>query len=309
MDTVEIINQIRSIDDKNGIYLIESLNSESGFFTSDEQLSYISLDNFGYPYEGIDTDYLRLQTHVRISAVENNQTYADDYYNIIIYKGNLEDGNLESFVQLCRIHSENADELNFKEFFYSLIALFQLPGEQGTKNAIGLYGELKFMQLVYSSYGKDISELWHRKGSYSQYDFSNGKESLEVKTTLSDQSEVSIKHEQIFSEHPCYLVVVNCDRYENGETIEELIESMRREPGAFRGMNFSINLAKELKRVSSKDVRETRLDVRYTDIYNTKIINPFPIIPEGVNHMTYRLDVSEFEGLSNEQKEILIKEF
>lgn len=219
MDSVELVNLLNSIDDLNGIYLLESLNSESGFFASDNQLSYISLDTYGYPYEGIDTDYLRLQTHVRISAVENNQTYPDDYYNIIIYKGDLEDSNLESFVQLCRIHAENADELNFKDFFYSLITLFQLPAEQGEKNAIGLYGELKFMQRAFVEYGSDISELWHRKGSYSQYDFSNGEKCLEVKTTLSDQAEVSIKHDQIFSDHPCFLVVVNCDRYENGETI------------------------------------------------------------------------------------------
>lgn len=309
MDSTELVNLLNSIDDHNGIYLLEPLNSESGFFASDEQLSYVSLDTFEYPYEGIDTDYLRLQTHVRISAAENNQTFADDYYNIIIYKGNLKDGNLDSFVQLCRIHAENSEELNFKDFFYSLITLFQLPAEQETKNAIGLYGELKFIQQVYKTYGKDISEFWHRKGTYSQYDFSSGEKSLEVKTTLSDQPEVSIKHDQIFCDHPCYLIVVNCDRYDNGETIEELIEFIRREPTAFRGMNFSINLAKELKRVSVKDVREIKLDVRYIDIYDIETINPFPTIPDSVSHMIYRLDMSEFDPLADDEKEVLIRDF
>jgi len=309
MAPIELVNLINTIEDRDGIYLLEALNNEAGFFSSGGQLSYIALDSFGYPYEGIETDYLRLQTHVRISAVENNQTFADDYYNIIIFKGNLSDDNLSSFIQLCRIHAENADELNFKDFFYSLIALFQLPVEQETKNAIGLYGELKFMQQTYNQYGKDISEMWHKRGSYSQYDFSNGKMSLEVKTTLSEQSEVSIKHEQIFGDHPCRLIVVNCDRYDNGETIEELIDSMRHVPDAFRGMNFNINLAKELKRVSIKDVREMRLDIKSIYIFNTEDINPFPEIPDGVSRITYRLDMSGFVPLTDEQKEVLIKEF
>ena len=309
MDFEELLNQMRSINDCNGIYLIEPLSSESGFFTSDEQLSYVSLDTSGYPYEGIDTDYLRLQTHVRISAVENNQTFADGYYNIIIYKGSLEDGNLASFVQLCRIYAKNSNGLEFKDFFYSLISLFQLPREQGVKNAIGLYGELKFMQKVYYDYGKDMSEMWHKKGSYSQYDFSNGEESIEVKTTLSDQSEVSIKHDQIFCKHPCHLVVVSCEKYENGETIEELIESMREEPTAFRGMSFSINLARELKRVSLKDTRETRLDVRCIEFYNTETINPFPIIPDAIGQLSYRLDMSGFASLSDTQVSSLIDDF
>lgn len=223
MDVENLKTQIESITDTSSIYLLDALTETAGFFANDGKLLYIAKDIYGSPYEGIETDYLKLQTHVRISSVKNNQTFSDDYYNVIIYKGNLDDSNISSFVQLCTIHANNSDDLYFKEFFYSLIALFQLPAEQAFKNAVGLYGELKFMQYAKERTHVDISTSWHKSGSYSQYDFSNGESSIEIKATMSDNSEVTIKHQQIFGDHPCTLVAINCEQYENGETIEERV--------------------------------------------------------------------------------------
>ena len=276
MDIENIKLQIESIADISSIYLIEILSDNAGFFVNDKKLLYIAKDKYGYPYEGIETDYLKLQTHVRICAVKNNQTFEDGYYNVIIYKGNLDDSNLTSFIQLCSIHAHNEEDLNFKDFFYSLIALFQLPAKQAFKNAVGLYGELKFMQYAKRQVNVDISKSWHRGGSYSQYDFSNGEQCIEIKTTLSDNLDVIIKHSQIFGDHPCILVAMNCEQYDNGETIEEVISSMFNDSTAFKGMNFSINLAKELKRVSMKDVKEIRFGIRQIQFFKAADINPFP---------------------------------
>ena len=273
MDVENIKTQIESITDASSIYLLEALTETAGFFANDGKLLYIAKDIYGYPYEGIETDYLKLQTHVRISSVKNNQTFSDDYYNVIIYKGNLDDSNISSFIQLCTIHANNSDDLNFKEFFYSLIALFQLPAEQAFNNVVGLYGELKFMQYAKECTHVDISTSWHKSGSYSQYDFSNGESSIEIKTTMSDNSEITIKHQQIFGDHPCTLVAINCEQYENGETIEEVIAAMYADPDAFNGMNFSINLAKELKRVSIVDVKEIRFGVRHIQFFAAENIN------------------------------------
>lgn len=246
---------------------------------------------------------------MRISSVKNNQTFSDDYYNVIIYKGNLDDSNISSFIQLCTIHANNSDDLNFKEFFYSLIALFQLPAEQAFKNAVGLYGELKFMQYAKERTRVDISTSWHKSGSYSQYDFSNGESSIEIKTTMSDNSEVTIKHQQIFGDHPCTLVAINCEQYENGETIEEVIAAMYADPDAFNGMNFSINLAKELKRVSIVDVKEIRFGVRQIQFFAAEDINPFPVIPDVVNKLSYKLDISELNSLSETDSDSILKTY
>ena len=309
MIVASIKSQIESIADTSSIYLLEALSNTAGFFANDGKLLYAAKDIYGYPYEGIETDYLTLQTHVKICAVKNNQTFQDDYYNVIIYKGNLDDSNLESFIQLCSIHAKNEVELNFKEFFYSLIALFQLPAEQSFINAVGLYGELKFMQYANQRKNVDISNSWHRSGSYSQYDFSNGEKSIEIKTTISGSTDVTIKHRQIFGEHPCYLVVMNCEQYENGETIEEVISSMYADSTAFNGMNFSINLAKELKRVSSKDIKEIRFGIRQMLIFDAADINPFPSTPDPVSNLSYKLDISGLPALSESDTDSIVETF
>lgn len=309
MDISGIKEHIQSIADSSSIYLIEALSETAGFFVNDGRLLYIAKDSYSYPYEGIETDYLKLQTHVRINSVKNNQTFKDDYYNIIIYKGSIDDSNVESFIYLCSIHAGNSTELNFKEFFYSLIELFQLPKEQAFKNVVGLYGELKFMEYAYHQTQTDISNSWHRNGSYSQYDFSNGEHSIEIKTILSDNSEVAIKHQQIFDNHPCHLVVIICKQYENGETVEEVISSLYANPSAFKSINFCINLAKELKRVSIQDVKKLRFGINGILFFNTEDINPFPSLPDGVSKLSYRLDISELSPLNEIDSNILIKQF
>ena len=309
MDIKNLKTQIESMLDDASVYLVEALNDIAGFFVNNGQLLYMVKDIYGYLNEGIETDYLRLQTHIRITSVKNNQTFKDDYYNIIIFKGNLDDINISSFVQLCSIHSNNLEKTNFREFFYSLISIFQLPSEQAFTNAVGLYGELKFMQYAKERRNIDVSNSWHRNGSYSQYDFSNGEECVEIKTTLSDDYQIAIKHEQIFGEHPCTLVAINCEQYENGETIEEVISAMYSENDAFKGMNFSINLAKELKRVSMNDIKTIRFAVKKILFFSAKEINPLPIIPETVCKLRYQLDISELPFLSEMDVDVIIDSF
>lgn len=309
MDIVNLKIKIEAIADTSSIYLLDALTENAGFFVNDGKLLYIAKDIYCYPYEGIETDYLKLQTHVRISSVKNNQTFSDDYYNAIIYKRNLDDSNISSFVQLCTIHANNSDDLNFKEFFYSLITLFQLPAEQAFKNAVGLYGELKFMQYAKERKHVDISTSWHKSGSYSQYDFSNGESSIEIKATISDNSEVSIKHQQVFGDHPCTLVTINCEQYENGETIEEVIAAMYSDPDAFNGVNFSINLAKELKRVSIADAKKIRFGIRQIQFFSTEDINPFPTIPDAVSKLSYKLDISELKSLSKTASDSILETY
>lgn len=309
MDASTLIDLMNSINDEKSIYLLKSLSATEGFFTNAKKLLYVVKDNYKYPSEEIETDYLRLQTHVRINSVKNDQSFSDGYYNIIIYEGDCVDVNLNSFIQLCSIHTAHAQELNFKEFFYSLIALFQLPTEQGFTNALGLYGELKVMQYVKKHYNKDISNLWHQKGPYSQFDFSNGKNSMEVKTTLLENTEVMIKHQQVFGGHPCHIIIVACEQYENGETIEEVIDSMYRDKSAFKNMNFNINLAKELKRISIKEAKELRFILHHICVYDAVQINPFPLIPENVSKLVYTLDTSELLELSDPEIKKLINNF
>lgn len=297
MNIHDLILQIQGIDDLTGLYLLTPLSDDSGFFSTNGKLLYISSDSEQYASQGIETDYLTLQTHINIKAVRNNQTFNDGIYNIITFKGDLYDPSAESFVNLCSVHARDKLQLGFRDFFYSLITIFQLPSEQGYKNAVGLFGELSFMKYVFDLTGIDISDNWHRSGSMSRYDFSNGKSSIEVKTTSSECNDVTIKHTQIFGSHPCYLAVVCCERYDNGKTINELIDEMQKIGQSFTGLNFCINLARELKRISGQEAAELRFSVRGIDIYYNEDVNPFPILPENISNLVYKLDLSLYDAL------------
>lgn len=298
MDIIKIRETIQSVEDKASIYLIEAITDKAGFFTNNEKLLYIVYDNYGYSSEEIETDSLKLHTHIRINAVKNNQTFKDDYYNVIIYNDVLDGENAVSFLKLCTIHALNSSELGFKEFFYSLIDLFQLPSEQNYKNIIGLYGELKVMEYIYKKDDIDLSNSWHKSGSYSKYDFSNGITSIEVKTTLSDKRDITIKHNQIFENGNCFLVVVTCEKNDNGETLKDLVDSMNKESTAFKGLNYGINLAREMKRISLKDYSEICFKLENIEFYDTKEINPFHDIPDNVKGLCYNLDVTELKSLN-----------
>lgn len=165
------------------------------------------------------------------------------------------------------------------------------------------------MEYAYQYTATDISNSWHKNGPYSQYDFSNGKTSLEIKTTLSEKNNVAIKHQQLFGDHPCYLAIVVCEQYENGQTVEELISSMFSNLSAFNGVNFSINLAKELKRVAIKDVKELRFGVKEFLFFDSHLINPFPELPDNISELSYRLDFHELTPLDSSASENLLKQF
>ena len=310
MEINKIVNLIHTIDDLDGLYLLCPLTTDAGFFSNDGKLLFVARDMDLHPTTGVETDYLQLQTHIRVSAVKNNQTFKDDFYNIILFKGPInDDGNASSFVNLCEIYSKNLGELDFKEFFYSLIDLFQLPSEQSYKNAVGLYGELKLMQHVQAQYSIDMSTVWHKSGSFSRYDFSGTDSCIEVKTTSSEDSCVSIKHKQIFDGKPCYLAVICCDVYDGGETIAELINLMMKKTDSFQNFNFSLNIAKELKKVSPRDIQELKFSTNSIQFYDAREINPFSDLPDNISELKYRLDVSDCTNIKSTELVGVLEKF
>lgn len=77
-------------------------------------------------------------------------------------------------------------------------------------------------------------------------------------------------------------------------------------PSAFSSVNFGINLAKEIKRISAHDLKELRLAVTNILLFNPDTINPFPEVPEEVSSLSYRLDYSELPNMDEStEKELL----
>lgn len=311
MDGLEIVEALDHLKDKDKdtLYLIESITEKTGFFSNEGKLIFIAKDEAGLTAEGIETEYLKLQTHIRIRSVKNFQTFEDGYYNLIIFNAETSNDNIFDFINLCEIYAENEEELNFRDFFYTLISIFQLPSEKKYKNAIGLYGELKFMECCAKEMDLDISPYWHRNGELSKYDFSNGDNFIEIKSTSNGSEIATIKHKQIFEVSDGYLVMVSTIIDDTGETIDELIEHMQAEKNYFNNINFNVNLTKELKRISEIDCQTVRFVVNEIKMFNTKDINPFDNIPVGIKELKYKYDLSECIEIEKEEIIGLLNDF
>ena len=309
MDGLKIVKALDNIKDKDTLYLIEPITEKTGFFSQDGKLIFIVKDEAGLRPEGIDTEYLKLQTHIKLSSVKNFQTFEDGYYNLIVFNAETSNDNIFDFINLCEIYARNEEELSFRDFFYTLISIFQLPSEKMYLNAIGLYGELKFMEYCAKEIDLDISTYWHRNGELSKYDFSNGDNFIEIKSTSNGSEIATIKHKQIFEVSDGYLVLVSTYTDDTGETIDELIESMHKEEKYFKNINFNATLTKELKRVSEVDCQTVRFVLNEIKMFNTKDINPFDNIPLGITELNYKYDLSECIEIEKGEKISLLNDF
>lgn len=309
MDGLKIVKALDNIKDKDTLYLIEQITEKTGFFSQDGKLIFIVKDEAGLRPEGIDTEYLKLQTHIKLSSVKNFQTFEDGYYNLIVFNAETSNENIFDFINLCEIYARNEEELSFRDFFYTLISIFQLPSEKMYLNAIGLYGELKFMEYCAKEIDLDISTYWHRNGELSKYDFSNGDNFIEIKSTSNGSEIATIKHKQIFEVSDGYLVLVSTYTDDTGETIDELIESMHKEEKYFKNINFNATLTKELKRVSEVDCQTMRFVVNEIKMFNTKDIDPFDNIPVGITELNYKYDLSECIEIEKGEKISLLNDF
>lgn len=309
MDAKEFKSLIEGIAYTGSIQLLEILSNGSGFFTTNGKLIYMAVDTFDYCVESISTEYLELQMHVSIHAVDKFPTFSDGYYNIITYLGNFDDENIDSFIKLCMMHATHENELAFRDFFYALISLFQLPREESYKNAVGLYGELKYMQRVAEEFSIDLSEYWHRRGSMSKFDFSNKEIGIEIKTTSSDETDLKIKHDQIFGDFTCFLVAVECEQSDIGESISDVVHQMKSKNVMFNGLNFAINLEKELKRINPQQLNDLLFRVTNMRVFNADSINPFDSLPDNVSDLRYELDLSDSVGLSIPQEREMLSKF
>lgn len=309
MDLNSLKEAIKIIPNDDHLYLIEKTTSDTGFFLFKGNLLYLVKDYCEKKIDSIETDFLRLQVHINIVAVKNDSSFESGFYNMIEYKGTLSDENIVSFIKLCSIYANNIDEVEFKEFFYSLVSLFQLSGKENYKKAEGLYGELKYMQWIEQKFGIDISMFWHKKGPFSRFDFSAEHINLEVKTCCHEEKTIFLKHSQVFGTQHCYIAVVECEESEGGETIEQLVESITEHPTKFYNVSFRINLEKELYRVLSTDVTNIKFSLKDIKLFDSLKVNPFSEIPERVSNISYKFDYTELNSLSEQEQQRVYENF
>lgn len=287
---------ISSLPEDDLLYLVKKLTDKAGFFVSSKHLLYVVSNCDREDSQSINTEHLQLNTNVDIHAFADNQQFKSGKYNIIDFippEGGYSDDDLQSFLNLCSAHALYMDARNFTKFFYSLINIFQIPAEQAYRNLVGLFGELSIIKYVFEKAGKDISSYWHKTGSNAKYDFVLNRYNIEVKTSLSLDLVVEIKHSQLFNNNKNYLAVVLLEKDNSGRSLNQLIQSLLSAPNYCNNYNFAINIEKEKKRVSTNDAENEFFSVRKVVFFNSDDINPFSSIPNEVDSLSYKLDLSD----------------
>ena len=302
---IEILKEkILSTPKDDKIYLLEVLSGFSGFFVYNGILLFLVKCKFeDEKKNAIKTNLLEMETYVNIQGFQNSRSFDAGYYNYLGYLGKFESNEFFSFIELCTLYSKNTNEISFTDFFHAMLELFQFPEEQQYKNALGLYGELKYLEFIYQKFSIDLTSFWHLSGPFSQYDISTSLFNIEIKTALSENI-VKIKHGQIFNNHNNYLVSMICENYDSGETIKELIDKNK---DLFSSLKFILKLKKELMKIKQNDTDQLKFYLNEVHIYKTDVINPFKNIPSDISELKYRYDLSEQNELGREDIENLFR--
>lgn len=298
-DINQLINKILSVPKDNTLYLLEKFPCDTGLFVSNGNVLYMAHNEEHCSSMSVKTDFLSLDTNIYVSAFNPSvQSFKNGYYNsveLFFTEPNDRESDLNAFVNLCLAHATYMRGRNFVAFFDSLVALFQLPNEQHYKNLIGLMGELLFIEYIYQNHGVDMSTHWHTDGPSSKLDFVCPYANFEVKTTASESFSFTIKHDQLFSAaEKNYLIVLVLEESNAGRTLEEIISGLSESPDCCNGLQFSINIEKEKRRVSPVDAKNKRFVLKKLNAYSASNINPFGDIPDCVEDLSYKLDLNSF---------------
>lgn len=300
IDAANLLYRIKECPHDDTLYLLEKVSNGGGFFVLNGNFLYMVPNTEACTSQNIKTEYLRMQTSTHISAFNvTAPSFGNGYYNFIeLFIAEKDDcvENLSAFISLCQSYAANYTEIDFISFFDSLVKLFQLPPEQHFKNLVGLYGELSVIKYLFEKFGKDISGYWHSDGVNSVIDFVTPNIKIEVKTSTSDLLVFKLKHSQLFDNlADTYLAAVSISESNSGTSLNELIEDLIDNPNYCNNLSFSINLQAEKRRVSPKDAENKRFIFNRFNLFNTKDICPFPVVPEIISDLSYKIDLAVFK--------------
>ncbi len=299
----KLLEKIQIIPRDCTLYLLETFPCGTGLFASNGKVLYLVPNNEGCMPLSIKTEYLWVETNIFVSAFNPSvSSFEDGYYNFIelqLSALNDVEANLNAFVNLCLAHATYTHGKDFMPFFDSLVSLFQLPREQQYKNLVGLMGELLLIEHVYQNYNEDLSPFWHTNGTSSRLDFTCPFANLEIKTTASDSLSFTIKHNQLFVDlKDNVLVAVRIEENNSGRTLEEVITRLLQDSQICNGMQFSINIEKEKRRISPSEISSKRFALRKISFYRAIDINPFVNVPDCVENLSYKLNLLSFPEIT-----------
>ncbi len=287
-----IINKIKSSPNYTNeqLFMIESINENAGFLLGGDKIYFINKSTSSES-ESILTNHLSLRTRININTIENYPTFAPGYYDVLAYNDDNEEIYLESFVELCKMYIVSLLKISFRDFFYSLLKLFEPTKVTSFTNVIGLFGELSLLEKIHKDYNISLADEWHNTyGSTDKYDFAFHKFNIEVKTSVKDNMIFSIKHKQIFNEKKNYIVVINIELDNSGKSLLELYDYFKKTKPFSENIEFAIKLEVEKQKIADQDFKMKKFNVVNYSVFDNKEIKTINSIPEWISQVEYNYD-------------------
>ena len=276
-------------------YSVQSLGESSGFYVCNGDPIYAMQTSKRVAYKSpVETECLRLLLGAKLKIVgpsPDGNVYIFDLIRLTDFQGEKE---LTAFIELCSLHASSESNLSFEDFFYSLNDMFQPVRKQHFLNAMGLYGELAVIDAARQRLDCDLSRAWQLGGVESKYDFAFSDGNLEVKTTTSQNTSVSIKHAQLFNGDRNYLVAVLLDKVPKGETLKQLADKLINSDDCFNDLRSQTALTMQLLRVDSTCLGYAYA-IRDIRCYPAESVDPFGPIDERVSDLSYRLELANLD--------------
>lgn len=290
------------------IYLLYPITDKTGFFCYDNKIIYMSYNDQNIPYKSLDTTILSLKCNVKITNIEDNNTFRVGYYNLITYNSDINLDEFEAFVSLCALYSKNALTLRFDEFFFQLSRLFQIPREESYTNLIGFYGELLFIWEIFNNYGLCLADYWHVNGSNDIYDFTfKNNFNLEIKTTVKDDNVFNIKHKQLFNSDINYIIINNIQENPSGFSIQDLIELLNGNRIFASNLSFQMKVEEEKKKCNLRQLSDVRFSKHKLSVYLNSELETLIDIPQCINEISYHYTFDDVKKMDIEELIIKLK--
>lgn len=290
--------------EKDILYLLEKYNKTSGLFMLNHKYVFVEQNLQKYNADGIETEFLTLKTSIDIESIRNDPTFKKGNYNLIIFKSEEVDVELENFFKLCQLYSKNND-YKFKDFFTSLYNIFQSKKVEKSLNLLGLWGELYVMIYLKNNLNLDSSNSWHIS-SNDKYDFVFNQYPLEVKTTNSKDKLLTLKHNQIFNNQEKILAGVFCENNNAGMSVHDLVKMLNKNKQIAQNINFQLKLQQELIKINQEDMENIKFKLKEIKFFNSKDLPTLTNIPENILNITYQYSCENLKSVDDKYlREIL----
>ena len=290
-------NNLNKISMKKDIlYLLEKHNKTSGLFMLNNKYVFVEQNLQKYNADGIETEFLTLKTSIDIESIENDPSFKKGNYNLIIFKSDEVDIELENFFKLCQLYSKNTD-YKFKDFFTSLYNIFQSKKVEKSLNLLGLWGEL-YVMIYLNKLNINSFNFWHIS-SNDKYDFVFNQYPLEVKTTNSNDKLLTLKHNQIFNDQEKILAGVFCENNNSGMSVNDLVKILNKSKQISQDIYFQLKLQQELIKINQDDMEKVKFKLNEIKFFNSKELPTISSIPENVLNIIYQYSCENLDTLSD----------